>query len=165
MSKLNEKLSLLRRFNLNKGDLSSALKVISIVAIVTAFFWQDLSAVFTSSLVDSEVSYYLAIPVLFFFLVYRKRKILSAVISKQFSDSESRTSRFPLVCGILLLAISVFVYWYGSNTFSPLEYHMITLPLFSAALILILFNFEAIRQLAFPLAFLFFLTPPPATVL
>ena len=42
---------------------------------------------------------------------------------------------------------------------------MLTLPVLVAGLTLILFNGQTLRQLAFPIAFLFFLTPPPTEIL
>jgi exosortase len=51
--------------------------------------------------------------------------------------------------------------WYGSYSFQPLEYHIASLPIFVAGLILIIFNSQTLRVLLFPIAFLTFLTPPP----
>ena len=42
---------------------------------------------------------------------------------------------------------------------------MLTLPVLTAGLILILFNGQTLKQLIFPIAFLFFLTPPPTEIL
>jgi exosortase len=57
------------------------------------------------------------------------------------------------------------LYWHGSYTFTPLEYHMLTLPILVTGLTLILFNAQTLRQLAFPFAFLILLTPPPSEIL
>lgn len=40
------------------------------------------------------------------------------------------------------------LYWHGSYTFTPLEYHILTLPIFAAGLTLILFNPQTLRQVA-----------------
>jgi len=69
------------------------------------------------------------------------------------------------IVGILLCTTAFLAYWFGSYTFTPLEYHMLTLPVLVAGLTLILFNGKTLRQLAFPIAFLFFLTPPPTDIL
>lgn len=69
------------------------------------------------------------------------------------------------IAGILLCAIAISTYWYGSNTFSPIQYHMVTLPFLAAGLILILFSIQTLKQLLFPLAFLLFLTPPPPEII
>ncbi len=72
---------------------------------------------------------------------------------------------FAVIVGILLCAIAVLAYWFGSYTFTPLEYHMLTLPILASGLILILFGSQTLKQLAFPIVFLFFLTPPPTEIL
>ncbi len=66
---------------------------------------------------------------------------------------------------ISLCAVAILVYWYGSYTFIPLEYHMFTLPFLTAGLTLLLFNFQTLKQLLFPIAFLTFLAPPPVEIL
>jgi len=48
--------------------------------------------------------------------------------------------------------------------FMPLEYHLISLPIFIAGCTLILFNTQTLRVLAFPIAFLLFLAPPPLEI-
>jgi exosortase/archaeosortase family protein len=72
---------------------------------------------------------------------------------------------FTVIVGILLCATAVLAYWFGSYTFTPIEYHMFTLPVLTSGLILILFNIQTLKQLAFPVAFLFFLMPPPTEIL
>jgi hypothetical protein len=76
-----------------------------------------------------------------------------------------RMERSSTLIGILLSAASIIFYWYGSYTFMPLEYHILTMPIFTAGLVLILFNLETLRQLIFPILFLFFLTPIPEELL
>jgi exosortase len=149
---------------MRKSDLSVVFRAVSIIAVIAAFYWQDLAAVFTSAWVDSEVSYLLAVPILVLYLVYRKRKVLDAAIRNQSEERELSKNKLPLISGVLLCAMAVFLYFYGSITFTPLEYHMLTLPVFAAGLILIVFNYSALRQLVFPLCFLFFMTPPPAAI-
>jgi hypothetical protein len=65
----------------------------------------------------------------------------------------------------LLSATAIVAYWYGSYSFTPLEFHMVTLPFLAAGLILIFFGSKPLKQLIFPVAFLIFLTPPPAEIL
>ena len=72
---------------------------------------------------------------------------------------------FSTFAGVSLCSVAILAYWYGSYTFIPLEYHMLTLPFMTAGLILILFGTEMVRQLIFPIGFLFFLTPPPDEIL
>jgi hypothetical protein len=125
---------------------------------------QDLVAVFTRSWYDEASSYVLVIPIFLGYLVYRKRKVLGAIIRNPFLITAGK-DRLTLLCGALLCATSVFLYWYGSYTFEPLEYYMLTLPIFTAGLIIVLFDFAMVRQLAFPIFFMIFLVPPSAAVL
>jgi exosortase len=107
----------------------------------------------------------LAIPFILAYLIYRKRKMLRAVIPIENQNQPKQTKHIPTMAGLLLCTAAITFYWYGSYTFTPLEHHMATLPIFVAGLTLILFNPQTLRQLAFPIAFLFFLTPPPAEIL
>ena len=148
----------------NFGRIASALKFSIIAVVIVAVYFQDLSLVFNSALHDEATFHILAIPFLFAYLLYRKRKMIRASIQQNESNTIG-LKHSQTIIGILLCATAVILYWYGSYTFTPLEYHMPTLPLFAAGLILILFNAQTLRQLAFPIAFLLFLTPPPVEIL
>jgi exosortase len=157
-----EKLAL----ELNQHRLAVALKFSILTAAVIGFYLQDLTLVFKNALSDEATYHILAIPFLFGYLLYRKRAMVNASLkqeSKTFSSSFSKY--FVLSIGILLCVTAILAYWSGSYTFTPLEYHMITLPVMVAGLSLILFNGQTLRHLAFPIAFLFFLTPPPTEIL
>ena len=91
--------------------------------------------------------------------------MISASFGQQKPTKTFLQKNFTLFIGILLFAIAVLVYWFGSYTFTPLEYHMLTLPILTSGIILILFNGQTLKQLAFPIVFLFFLTPPPSDIL
>ena len=143
------------------------LGVKSVVAIVAtiAIFGQDLVILFNDALQSETTSHLLAIPFLFVYLIYRKRKMLRAVIPIENKVHPKETKHLPLIAGILLFITAILLYWHGSYTFTPLEYHMFALPIFAAGLTLILFNPQTLRQLAFPIAFLAFLMPPPSEIL
>jgi exosortase len=143
---------------LSIGSVTLWLEVATLVAATAAFYVQDLIMIFADSLNSEATSYLLVIPFILVYLVYRKRKMLKAAMA----DTQAQTSRkrMGILSGILMCATAVLLYWYGSSTFTPLEYHMLTLPLFVSGLILILFNAQTLRHAAFPLVFLFFLVPP-----
>ena len=140
------------------------LKAAIVLSAVLLVFYQDLAILFTDALNSEATSYILAIPFLLAYLIYRKRKMIAASIPRE-SSKLFGFSPINGLLGITLLALSFILYWYGSYTFTPLEYHMLILPLFASACILILFNTATMRQLLFPTAFLFLLTPPPAEIL
>jgi len=107
------------------------------------------------------MSHILAIPFLLSYLLYRKRKMLKAVIPFETSALRRKTIFTHELFGITLCLLAFLLYWHGSYTFHPLEYHMASLPLFVAGCALIMFNAQTLKILAFPIAFLFFLVPPP----
>lgn len=150
---------------LSQEGLAVAIKFSAIAAVVTAFYLQDLSLVFGNALSDEATFHILAIPFIFAYLLFRKRKMINATIQRQDSNGLFFPKNFTALIGILLCTTAILAYWYGSYTFTPLEYHMLTLPVLAAGLTLTLFNWATLRQLAFPIAFLFFLTPPPTEIL
>ena len=150
---------------LNQGRLSVALKVSVITIAVVALYYQDLNMVFTGALTSETTYHILAIPFLFGYLLYRKRKMVGASVQSNQTPASGFQKYFSTLAGISLAAAAILVYWYGSYSFTPIEYHMLTLPFLAAGLILILFNTQTLRQLLFPIAFLFFLTPPPDEIL
>jgi exosortase len=142
-----------------------ALKVTTVIVAVIALFHQDLSMIFNDALRNETTSHILIIPILFAYLVYRKRRMLQASIPFELGDRPSQTKHVATTSGLAVAAVAVILYWWGSYTFTPLEYHLLTLPLFTAGLVLTVFNPQTLRQLAFPIFFLIFLTPPPNQVL
>ena len=141
------------------------IKVTVIVIAILIIYYQDLNIVFNNALQDESVNYVIIIPFLFVYLVYRKKKMLRTIISSEESEQHNWTKHLATISGILLIAVAILLYWYGSSTFSALEYHIITLPIFTAGLILILFNLQTLWQLSFPIVFLALLTPPPSLIL
>jgi exosortase len=147
------------------GNLALALKASTLIVAVSALYFQDLRIIFTDALINEATSYILIMPFLFAYLVYRKRRMLRATIAVERRDPSENTKHFGVLGGILLSATAIVLYWYGSYTFTPLEYHVLTLPLFAAGLTLILFNPQTLRQAAFPTAFLAFLVPLPSQII
>jgi exosortase len=141
------------------------VKAAAIVAAVLALFHSDLAITFADALQSETTSYMLIVPFIFAYFLYRKRKILGAVATAENGNQPRETRHLPLIAGILLFITAVMLYWYGSYTFTPLEFHMLALPIFASALTLIFFNPQTLRQLIFPIAFLAFLVPPPSEIL
>jgi len=148
----------------SRAAIAIIIKAAIILLAVLLVFYQDLTIIFTDALTSETTSYILAIPPLLAYLIYRKRKMITASIPQESSKLFGFAPINELL-GTVLLALSFLLYWYGSYTFTPLEYHMLTLPIFTSACILILFNTATMRQLLFPTIFLFLLTPPPAEIL
>ena len=147
-----------------RRNLALGLRTATIVLAVLAIFYQDLSIVASDALHSDTTSHILAIPFLLCYLIYRKRKMIGASITFE-TNWPAKGKRLETVGGILLSTAAVALYWYGSYTFTPLEFHILSLPMLIAGLVLLLFDLRTLRQLIFPIAFLTFLTPPPSQVL
>jgi len=150
---------------LNRNSLFLTAKILVLAGLTIALFSQDLAILFNDALQNETTSYMLLIPIIFAYLIYRKRKMLKATVTVDNSNEPKETRHIPLLCGALLTITAILLYWHGSYTFTPLENHMLTLPIFVGGLTLILFNAQTLRQLAFPIAYLAFLIPPPSEIL
>jgi exosortase len=144
-----------------RSTAALTLKVMMVIAPIIALYYQDLSMVFNDAIINEATSYILIIPVIFGYLIYRKRKMLRAVVSDGTENPPKNTRYYSVLSGLMLFLLAIIVYWYGSYTFTPIEYHLFTLPIFTAGLTLILFNPQTLRQALFPIIFLIFLMPPP----
>ncbi|MGB9841312.1 MAG: exosortase/archaeosortase family protein [Candidatus Bathyarchaeales archaeon] len=159
------KLTVPQGFPVIHNNLWLILKAVAIPAATLILFYQDLAIIFSDAFKSEAASYMLAIPFILAYLLYRKRGILTATLSLNNKDHTKIQRTLQPVAGILLVATAILLYWHGSYTFTPIEYHLLALPIFVAGTVLLLFNAKALRQLAFPIAFLFFLVPPPTEIL
>jgi len=149
---------------LTQETFAIVVKIAIIIFATVAIFSQDLAIVFNDALQNELTSYTLAIPLLLIYIIYRKRKMLRAAIPFATSNPIKKPTYITEVIGALLCLLAFLLFWHGSSTFTPLEYHLISLPLFVAGLILIIFNTKTLILLAFPIAFFVFLTPPPLQI-
>ncbi len=146
-----------------KRNTALSIKVAAMVSAILITYWKDLSIIWTDALKSEMTSYILAIPFLLAFMLYRKRKVLKAVVQWEKSEVPSIGGvGIEELIGLAMCLSAFFLYAYGSYTFNPLEYHLISLPLFVAGCTLFLFNYQTIKALIFPIAFLFLLVPLPA---
>jgi len=136
-------------------------KIAAIMLPIFAIYHQDLTVVANEAIRSEPMSHILAVPFLFAYLIYRKRRILRTTIPLESPATRDETIHNHEAIGALLCLLSFLLYWQGSYTFNPLEYHMISLPILIAGLILLIFNTETLMALAFQVAFLLFLVPPP----
>jgi len=160
-----EKIEPNSRLHIRQSYVALTIRIAAVTVATLVFFSQDLAIIFNDALQSETTSHILAIPLIFTYLIYRKRKMLTAVTPLEAQNQPKEMKHLPTIAGILLFATAILLYWYGSYTFTPLEYHIAVLPIFAAGLTIILFNAQTLRQLAFPIAFLIFLTPPPSEIL
>jgi exosortase len=150
---------------INQANLWLTIKVATVTFATFTLFNKDLTIIFLDALNSEATSHILIVPFILAYLLFRKRKTLLAVMPLDNTDQPKPLRHLPPIVGALLIITSIFLYWYGSYTFTPLEHHMLALPIFVAGSTLLLFNTQTLRQLAFPIAFLFFLVPPPSEIL
>ena len=162
---LKSRLSKIKFPKINQETLMLILKITVVAMATIAFFFNDLNLTFSDAIRSETTSYILLVPIIFLYMIYRKRKMLRAVIPQSSSQPPKKLKHIPLIAGILLLATSILFYWNTSFTFTPVEYHMAVLPVFVSGLILIFFNPDTLRQVIFPIIILLFLTPPPSEIL
>ena len=148
----------------SRTNLVLGFKTGFVVAAALIMFYQDLAIVAKDALQSEFMSHIIAIPFLFSYFIFRKRKMIRASIPFEPSLPHRKAFPYKEIVGALLFLIAFLTYSYGSYTFTPLEFHMFALPIFVTACILIMFNTQTLRQLAFPIVFLFFLTPPPLQI-
>jgi len=140
------------------------LSAIAIPLMILIVYWQDLSLLINEALYSESVTHIILVPVLVSYIVYRKRNVIKATFALEKLRQRSRDPFLIEVIGLSLCLSALLIYWYGSYTFSPLEYHLLSLPLFVAGIVLILFNLKTLTVLIFPILFLLFLIPPPSEI-
>lgn len=151
--------------HLSRSQIILTMKGGAIVLTALAFYWQDLTILAKEALQSEFTTHILAIPFLFTYLLYRKRKMLKAAIPFKTTETKPHKTIFSsLAIGAILCLLAILVYWYGSYTFIPLEYHVVSLIIFVIGCVLIMFNTLTLRVIAFPVAFLLFLVPPPLQI-
>ena len=131
------------------------LKSVALLLSVIAIYFQDLSLIFADALYYEASSHVLILPFLIAYMVYRKRKVVFAIVQND-EVFATKQKLVELAAGFLFCLIALMVYFYGSQTFTPLQYHIFTLPLFVAGLILVLFNPKTLRELFVPVVFTVF---------
>ena len=148
----------LRRFYL------TIVSIFLIVLTILIVYWQDLSILINEAAQNDAVSHIILVPPLAFFLIYRKRELVKASVAIERLKGKTEVLSPSEVTGLALCLFAFLLYWYGSYSFYPLEYHISSLITFVIGITLMLFNAKTLTALLFPILFLIFLIPPPSTV-
>lgn len=138
-----------------------ALCLLLVIVVYRNDFWILINEAFQ----NEALSHLLLLPFMVGFLFYLKKDVVKAALSVNKHSKRNNVKYLNEILGVVLCLIAFLVYWYGSQTFYPLEYHILSLPIFVAGVTLVLLNAQALRALIFPILFLLFLVPVPATVL
>ena len=137
--------------------LSAAL----IMLLILIVYRHDLEILMNEALQTEALSHVLLIPFFAGFLFYLKKDMVKASLALEKLHKKTRIQYLDEVIGIALCLIAFLLYWYGSHTFYPLEYHLFSISIFIMGITLILFNLKTLIVLIFPILFLLFLVPPP----
>jgi len=138
---------------------------VSLITLTTLIvYWQDLSILANEALQNEAVSHIILVPLLASFLIYRKREPLKASLTIERLRKKAEGISVSEVTGIALCLSALLLYWYGSYTFYPLEYHIASLIMFLTGVTLTLFNIKTLMALIFPVLLLIFLLPPPSNI-
>ncbi|MEM1540101.1 MAG: exosortase/archaeosortase family protein [Candidatus Bathyarchaeia archaeon] len=140
------------------------LGVFLFLLVILVVYWRDLEILVNEAVHAEALSHALLLPVFVGILVYWKKDVLKASFTLDSMQKSFGDLYFNSLVGLSLCLIAFLIYWYGSYTFYPLEYHMFSLPIFVAGAIIIVFNLKALKALAVPVALLIFLVPIPNEV-
>ena len=140
------------------------LSAIMVPLMILIVYRRDLSILANEAMHSEAVTHIILIPFLISYILYKKRDAVRVTFSLEKLQKHSRSPLLNEVVGLALCLSAFLLYWYGSYTFYPLEYHLASLPLFITGIVLVLFNFKTLTALIFPILFLLFLIPPPSEI-
>jgi len=133
--------------------LSNSLRLFLLAAFPIIAYFQDIIQLFKLALADPEIQYVLLVPFLAAFFFYKRRTAF--LISRKMSWLDN-------ALGFSACSLALIIYIWGSYSFYVLPLHLISLPIFIAGTILLIFGPNTLRLLVFPTFLLIFLTPFPS---
>ncbi len=144
---------------------SHILSTLLILMAISVVYRGDFEVLANEALHNEAASHIILVPFLVGFLLYKQRDLVKALQTLENSMKKTTFKYLDEVIGLALCLVAFLLYWYGSYTFYPLEYHLLSLPIFVAGIVIILFSLRTVLVLAFPILFLLFLIPPPAEIM
>jgi len=150
---------------LSRANVSLILSVSLPIFLVLIVYWRDLEILTNEAINAQALNYVFLAPFFIGYLFYQKKDLFKASLASEKLQKQSKTKYLDELIGLSLCLIAFLLYWYGSYTFYPLEYHLLSLPLFVGGLVLALFNFNALKMLSIPILFLIFLVPLPNEIM
>ena len=137
-----------------KAYFPSILSIVSIILPLLIVYRRDLEILANEALQNEALGHILLIPFLAGILFYLKRDVVTASYAIQKQPKRGMTRYADEIIGVSLCLVAFLIYWYGSYTFNPLEYHLLSLPIFLFGIMIFLFNAKAAIASAIPIAFL-----------
>jgi len=151
-----------------KKHLPLILSIALVSLTIAIVYGQDLLILANEAMQNEALTHVVLVPFLTCFLIYRKRKFVKASLSRARMEAlRSRKERISLseVTGIALCIFAFLLYWYGSYTFYPLEYHIVSLLIFIIGTARMLLDTGTLKAIIFPILLLIFLIPLPFSVI
>lgn len=155
MKKLMQKMTKAKRYH------SHILALSLILLLIFTVYSRDLDILTNEALQSEALTHTFLIPFFMGFLLYQKKDLFKASLFLQKLKKPAKSKYLDEIAGITFCLIAFLLYWYGSYTFYPLQYHLLSLPIFIIGIILILFTFNALKTIIFPLLLLLFIIPLP----
>lgn len=137
---------------------------VSVALLVFFVYWHDIEVLVNEALQSEALNYVLIVPFFAGYLFYAQRRMVYATVQLDARRPQARTKYVNTLVGVSFCLIAFLIYWYGTYTFHPLEYHLLSLPVFLLGVILILFNMKTLKTLLLSTLFLLFIMPPPAEI-
>jgi exosortase len=159
---MNTTLNFKSKISANKGLL---ILILIFSLTVGVIYGNDLAILANEAVQNEAGNYILLLPFFAVFLFYLKKDVVKATVKVEKQKKSSNIKYMSELSGIVLCLIAFMIYWYGSYTFYPLEYHLLSLPVFIMGSILFLSNPRTLRVLLFPSFFLFFIIPIPSSII
>lgn len=144
-----------------KSYYSHVLAFSLILLVVILIYWRDLEILVNEAFNAEALTHILLVPFLMGFLLYRRRDHFKASLEINGFREKSKLNVIDELTGLSLCIAALLFYWYGSQTFYPLEYHMLSLPIFVAGVTSFLFGLKALKNILPPIMFTLFLVPVP----
>jgi exosortase len=141
------------------------LSAVLITVVILVIYGRDLEILANEALQNEVLSHIIMIPFFVGFLVYLKRDMVKASLALEKYQRQTKAKYVDELIGVSLCLVAFLIYWYGSYTFYPLEYHLLSLPILIMGITLILFNLKTLIILIFPILFILFLIPPPTEIM
>jgi len=129
--------------------------------LIFLIYWRDLGILTNEALNTEALTHIILIPFFVGFLFHQKKDLFESSLALDKLQKQPKARYVDELVGLSICLIAFLLYWYGSYTFYPLEYHLLSLPIFITGTMLILFNLNALKTLILPILFLVFLIPLP----
>lgn len=145
-----------------KSYYSHILSAALIVVLILIVYGRDLETLVNEALQNEGLTHVFLIPFFAGFLFYLKRNMVKGSLALEKHRKKTKIRHVDELIGVIVCLVAFLIYWYGSYTFYPLEYHLLSLPIFVMGVTLVLFNLKSLVVLIFPILFLLFIIPPPS---